>query len=416
MLDSVYGIIYHFPIYGEKPLGKGSSIDNIFEDLSKKSRWRQGTAGKVYSFFQKRLTLPSKKIELRSNIDLVVKHLVYERDSEAFDFGVTVLSRFRPDEFDRENTPNPLKARLLPKDRSSETSKTARLSTRLGILPIYTGKGKHGSKIYFNLGCRPIAIFKSGEVNNAENVERKIVSFFSRNGIVRTQDTFLPIPWGRPKAAMISERATYLLSEILGIDLVPTTEVLEMDKERGSFQHFVQGYREADEVKLPSLDHANEKDLTKFQMFGLFDYLTGGLDRKGDNWLVLLDDEGHIADIEMIDNGNNFPTNHVPRSAYFASRNQYKWKKYPLAQAPLTDGSKAFITDLSTEKIDRLLQISREEFGEDADEFFSPAVMKTLCDRLEIMKSFQTGDKSLAELANYNTPNDFMQRYPSSSS
>ncbi len=393
-----------------RPIGKGSEVDQDFLDLSRKSRLRLGKGGKVYSFFHKMFAPKAAKQEVTKKIDRVVAYLESEPDISSIEDVIKILSRFRFDEFNREKIPTSLQKRLISDVRGSETSKIAKLSVRLGIDPILNGKGVHSSKIYFNLGVRPIAIYKSGELCKSKTWERRVATFVRENKLIRTQDSFLPIQDQRPKAAMISERATYLLANILGHDLVPTTEVLQMDGERGSFQHFVAGYREAGEVELPSLKNASEEDLTKFQIFALFDYLTGGLDRKEDNWLVQLDSTAHIQDIKMIDNGNNFAAEHVPRSARIASRYQYKWKNLPLAEGALTDAAKAFIGKITERKITEFFKEVGAEFGEDAGEFFSDAVLSTFQDRLEVLRSFQSGDRSLVDLAAFSTPEAFALR------
>ena len=385
-------------------IGEGSPVDATFHVLKAQAKKRKDNPGKVYNFFHKIFVPPHIRKKTTAQIVSTLQYLEYERDIDRINRVFEVIAQFRTDEFDRRLIPQSLKNRLLEEvEGTSVISKIAQVSVWLGIQPLLNGKGSHSSKIYFNLTQRPIAIYKSGDPLKEENLKRKLAIILNQLKIIRIQDFFLPLPDQRPAGAMISERATYRFVQELGLDLVPTTEIVEMDGAKGSFQHFVQGYREAAEVRLPSSKEANKEDLQKFQIFAIIDYLIGSLDRKEANWLVQLDEEGHIRDIKMIDNGNNFTTEHLPKSARIALKNQYLWKKLQLARAPLSEETKEFIRGLTEERIDHVIKTIKAEFGEMGDAFFSEPVMRTLKDRLAIIRSFADSERTLVDLAKLGT-------------
>ncbi len=382
--------------------------DRALADLAQKAQRRKGKLGKAYHFFERIFALPLERKKIRDEIRIIVEVIDSKWDKETrAQICEQVLSYFRPDEFDRTLLPTSVRDELTPSIEGSTTTKVAQLSLRLGLHP-KENKGAHSSKIFFNLNVQPIAIFKSDHPEDATNLLHNVGEVLKKAKLLQGQSNFLPFPHRRELGAMISERATYLFAQLLGQDLVPMTEVVEFEGKRGSFQHFVSGYKEADEVRLPSRKRATEQDLTKFQIFAIIDYLTGGLDRKGDNWLVKLDKEGHIRDIKMIDNGNNFTQGHVPANAFIALQYQYKWRNYSIARAPLTEETKTFIRELPQDLIQKLVSAVSSEFPEEeANEFFHFQVLSAMRDRLHVVQALVNSSCNLVDLSRVNNAEAF---------
>ena len=216
----------------------------------------------------------------------------------------------------------------------------------------------------------------------------------------------------RQVGAMISERATYLLDQAFSARAVPKTEIIYAQGHKGSFQHFVHGYKEAQEVTLPT--EVSESELTKYQKFIILDYILGNLDRKEDNWMVKMSEDGkQIIDIKMIDNANCFPRGHLPQSHLLdgSTWNQYAWKGLELSAKPLTQNAMEFIDSLTETKVARLIQTWKEDLGPEYFEAFfggdEGESIKALLDRLKVVRKFKkqsmSASQSVRELAEYNT-------------
>jgi hypothetical protein len=277
------------------------------------------------------------------------------------------------------------------------------VSLRLGILP-RKNKGANASKIYCDLSQTPIAVFKPGTWDPFTKLRKSINAFFRYVGNQSHQIDFLCFPDEPSKGGILSERAAYLLLQKVKADIVPTTEIVEIDGVTGSFQYFVTDHKEAKQSHIPTLSEANEQDKTAVQIFAALDYTIGNLDRKKDNWLVKLDVTGHIQSIKMIDNANSFPPCHLPRHAENALSHQYLWKRLDLARAPLTADAKEFIKGLTDNVIDDYIRTLRQEFNNPAHAaFVSEPMITALRDRVKILKTFLEGERTLVDLAQINT-------------
>jgi len=267
--------------------------------------------------------------------------------------------------------------------------------------PFIKNKGMYGSIIYRNKEGKPFGIFKAIEATFT--MQKQALSKLSGSFRIPGQEWFLPMPFDRLKAAMISERATFLFDTVFGTDLVPKTEILHAQGRKGSFQHFVHGYKEAEEVQLPKAEKASSSDIEKFQRFAVMDFLMGNLDRKLDNWMVKMTDDGHIEDIKMIDNANCFTRGHLPDDILdVAKRNQYAWKKLSLAGVPITEETKKLIASLTDEKVEKLIKLWQDDLGDEYfDAFFGKTngvVVQAFKDRLEILRRFAKEEAPLAKL------------------
>jgi hypothetical protein len=369
----------------------------LIESLAREAAFRTSLFGKFYSFiFGNR----NYTAEINQTLTLLTKHNSTEDICNIF---YNTLAKFDAHEFRRDQIPAPLLDTLKQNIPGSSVYKTAMVSLRLGILP-RKNKGANASKIYCDLSQTPIAVFKPGTWDLITKLRKAKRAFLRCMHNQRHQTDFLSFPDEPSKGGILSERATYLLLQKVKADIVPTTEIVEIDGVTGSFQYFVSDHNEAKESHIPTLSEANEQDKTAFQIFAVSDYTIGNLDRKEDNWLVKLDAEGHIESIKMIDNANSFPLCHLPRHAENALSHQYLWKRLDLARAPLTADAKEFIKGLTDNVIDDYIRTLRQEFNNPAHAaFVSEPMITALRDRVKILKTFLEGERTLADLAQINT-------------
>jgi len=287
------------------------------------------------------------------------------------------------------------------------------------FMPI-ANKGSYGSTIYVDLTGRKLGVFKS--IDAEFSFDKQVKGTLSYMASIRNQEGYLPLPESRHKGAMISERASYLLDRVIGTQSTPKTEIIHADGHKGSFQHFLHGYREAEEVELPGGEGVNISDLDKYQRFVILDFLLGNLDRKPDNWMVKMTEDGkHFRDIKTIDNANCFPRGHLPQQLGplpvtvegfqvvgidLSMRSQYLWKDLELSNFPLTDNSRRLIASLTEEKVDEIIRTWREDLGlEYYESFFGEnegQAIKAFRDRVKILRKFNGGADNIAKLASYN--------------
>ncbi|QVL55019.1 MAG: hypothetical protein KFB95_06805 [Simkaniaceae bacterium] len=281
-------------------------------------------------------------------------------------------------------------------------------------------KGSYGSYIYVDLTGRKLGVFKS--IDAEFSWDKQVKGTLSYMASVRNQEGYLPLPESRHKGAMISERATYLLDRVIGTHSTPKTEIVSADGHIGSFQYFLHGYREAEEVELPKAADINISDLDKYQRFVILDFLLGNLDRKLDNWMVRMTPDGkHFRDIKMIDNANCFPRGHLPQQlgplpvtvegyqvvgVDLSMWSQYLWKDLELSNFQLTNDSRRLIASLTGEKVDEIICTWKEDLGlEYFESFFGDdegQVIKAFKDRVKVLRKFNEGTDDISTLASYN--------------
>lgn len=372
-----------------------SPLIELIDSLAREAAFRTSFFGKFYSFIFGNRNYAS---EITQTLPLLTKHNSTEDICNIF---YDTLAKFDAHEFRRDQIPAPLLDTLKQNIPGSSVYKTAMVSRKLGILP-RKNKGGNASKIYCDLSQTPIAVFKPGTWDLFTKLRKRINAFFRYMRNQSHQIEFLSFPDEPSKGGILSERATYLLLQKVKPDIVPTTEIAEIDGVTGSFQYFVSDHNEAKESHIPTLSEANEQDKTAFQIFAVSDYTIGNLDRKEDNWLVKLDAEGHIESIKMIDNANSFPLCHLPSHAENSLNHQYLWKRLDLA--PLTADAKEFIKGITDNVIDDYIRTLRQEFNNPAHAaFVSEPMITALRDRVKILKTFLEGERTLVDLAQINT-------------
>ena len=226
----------------------------------------------------------------------------------------------------------------------------ARLALRLGVKP-KKNKGANGSVILKDLNGKNIGIFKPNQKNIG--LIRRIKRIFG-------QTKFLS---SHKNADNIGEVAAFEMDQEFGFGLTPATDIATIESNKGSFQLFVSGYKEAKNKPRLSDKTAEytERELDIFQRMTIFDYLLGNLDRHSENWFVRTDENGKIDKIVTIDNGNSFPYM-LPGRFSLSKTYQYDWKKFHISQERLTEESKRFIREELTEaRLDNFINKLKED-------------------------------------------------------
>jgi len=328
------------------------------------------------------------------------------------------IQEFRACEFTIKR--NELSDTLIDKLIAEKEFGTVYIEARIGQLfgnkPILT-KGSCSAKIYKDFNGRCIAVFKDGSDEFDPNLLEKIKRFISYIFSIPTQKTFLPITKKPHLSNMLSERAAYVLSKHLELNIVPKTTLVTIDGKKGSFQEFVHGYKEAATVNLPTNKLASKKEKTAFQKFVIFDYLVGNADRTNENYFVK-----HLSlSFKLIDNGNCFIKSHIPQNLWYfcAYKNQYLWKKESIASSKFTNESLEFIETITPQKINEAIQQLEKEFtNKEFEEFFKdPGVKNGLIDRLNVLKKLDKSHcpKDLAKIRSYESIQSFCFKNASSS-
>jgi hypothetical protein len=301
------------------------------------------------------------------------------------------------------------------------------------------GKGATGTLKILDVNGKPIGIFKVSDeyiplVTRILNFIKSWIgqlSYLSRKYMAQ------------PK----SERAAFILSRALDLDLAPaSSKEMFLQQKAGIFQIFInkekklralanakdiesihQGHQEKCTSKnlvgkdedtyfeaVEIINHINHKtkytkeEKNKFQEFAIFDYLIGNLDRHEENWFVTMSSQGEITNIKAIDNANAFPKKQ-PKKGSLAARNQYKWKSLKISKAKFSSQILEFVhKKLAPEKIDQyLLQIKQDlpEFLDaDMEELFkmrAKVISKLALEQSKISPSILASYSTKEEMENF---------------
>lgn len=313
-----------------------------------------------------------------------------------------VLSNFDEKQFNRNLISEKLKTKLLEViTEQSDELPEVRLAMRLGIKPTIN-KGDFSSSMCRNLSNKYVGIFKPAMKNFVFKPTTRLKKNLCKLLGIKNQDFFLPFNKDRSIGCMLSERASYKVSKHLGLDLVPKTNIVNISGKIGSYQHFVEGYQEAAEATFPQFP--NQKDYEKFQVFALFDYVLGNLDRKSDNWLVKMNKDGHIDGIAMIDNANCFTKDYLVETNIFASHNQHAWKNMPLSNTKLTAKAAKFIDSLTDKEIDKIIDTWKKDLPKEyVNNFITPEVIRLFKERAAVLRKAKNEDLSLKEIGEIRT-------------
>ncbi|XP_041056312.1 phosphatidylinositol 4-kinase type 2-beta isoform X2 [Carcharodon carcharias] len=219
-----------------------------------------------------------------------------------------------------------------------------------GVYPERISQGSSGSYFVKDPKRKIIGVFKPKTEEPYGQLNPKWTKFFHK--------TCCPCCFGRgcliPNQGYLSEAGAYLVDEKLGLGVVPKTKV-------GSFQLFVESYKEADywlrKFETDSLPENTRKQFqSQFEKLVILDYIIRNTDRGNDNWLMKYEkpearkepsDEDSewthckepVIKIAAIDNGLAFPFKHPD-----------EWRAYPFhwawlhqAKIPFSQETRDFV-------------------------------------------------------------------------
>eukprot|EP00834_Sanchytrium_tribonematis_P000846 NODE_17_length_48642_cov_1.199349.p10 type:complete len:418 gc:universal NODE_17_length_48642_cov_1.199349:17723-16470(-) len=266
---------------------------------------------------------------------------------------------------------------------------------RNGIYPILVSQGSSGSYFCRNVEHKMLGIFKPKDEEPYSTNNPKWLKFLHR--------TFLWCCFGREGLILnigyLSEAGASLLDSRLGLNIVPTTLVMQfaspsfhykilpdpsrtnnnewdyhLEPKVGSMQYFVEGFQSANiflrQYPLPDLSvitnrlemtilEPDESDsdeplpindiwskemlesfLIQFQKMVILDYVIRNTDRGFDNWLLKL--ESNSVFLAAIDNGLAFPYKHPD----FIRSYPYGWAYLPIANIPFLPDIKSHVLSI----------------------------------------------------------------------
>ncbi|XP_028599455.2 phosphatidylinositol 4-kinase type 2-beta isoform X3 [Podarcis muralis] len=309
----------------------------------------------------------------------------------------------------------------------AEIMQQAEQAIESGVFPERISQGSSGSYFVKDPKRKSIGVFKPKSEEPYGHLNPKWTKYFHK--------MCCPCCFGRgclvPNQGYLSETGAYLVDSKLGLGVVPKTKVIWIVSETfnysaidraksrgkkyalekvpkvgkkfhriglppkvGSFQLFVEGYKEADywlrKFETDPLPENTRKQFqSQFERLVVLDYVIRNTDRGNDNWLVRYEkqsDESELSDkdiqwidkkepiikIAAIDNGLAFPFKHPD-----------EWRAYPFHWAWLPQAKVPF----SQETIDLILpRISDMNFVQD------------LCEDLyELFKTDKGFDKATFE-------------------
>ncbi|XP_064367414.1 phosphatidylinositol 4-kinase type 2-beta [Dromaius novaehollandiae] len=255
-----------------------------------------------------------------------------------------------------------------------------------GVFPERISQGSSGSYFVKDLKGKSIGVFKPKSEEPYGHLNPKWTKYFHK--------ICCPCCFGRgclvPNQGYLSEAGAYLVDDKLGLGVVPKTKVVWLVSETfnysaidraksrgkkyalekvpkvakkfnriglppkvGSFQLFVEGYKEADywlrKFETDPLPENTRKEFqSQFERLVILDYVIRNTDRGNDNWLVKYekqDDGTDLSDkdiqwtvnkepiikIAAIDNGLAFPFKHPD-----------EWRAYPFHWAWLSQAKAPF--------------------------------------------------------------------------
>ncbi|MCE5294227.1 MAG: hypothetical protein LLF94_06395 [Chlamydiales bacterium] len=287
---------------------------------------------------------------------------------------------------DVENIINPNLARLRDrKDSSDEVARRlekALLAEQLGVSPT-KNKGQTGTALVESTKGK-VAVFKPIHSDTPMTARCK-------NAVKRIFGGQLHYLSHKTNAQAEAEVAAYLLDRHFDFGLSPASQMVTLDGKEGALQVFIKSKDEtpfkeaADHIDaMEAKEVYTEQEVALFQKMAIFDYLIGNLDRHEENWFVKVVNN-EITEIRTIDNANSFLRKN-PESAD-KIRNQYKWRRFKIAEVPLTASSKAFIQEqLKSENIDAFVtKLNTELPG-----FLDKEMTNQLYDRAEVLRKAAT--------------------------
>lgn len=192
------------------------------------------------------------------------------------------------------------------------------------------------------------------------------------------------------------------------LEFVPETQIVSLRLEKkaervGSFQLWVNERHQTASQYLHTSRHyaysKNQEELTKklsqelFDIMAIIDFVTGNFDRHGDNWFIMEGAKG----IRLIDGGWAMAPAHPKRWHFAELKNQYLWKKLPLADAGFSELGQFVIKEIFE---------NREQLGVEIVDLYKNRTSdgddraQRMKERIQALREFKekSTKKSLAEI------------------
>ncbi len=296
-------------------------------------------------------------------------------------------------------------------DDFSKMIRRAKLANQLGIAMQLTDHGVNGAKFALSLEGRKIGVFKAPWDGFFHFLNREIgwrdikvdcllifkciCIFFKTIALsvyyllVLIKEFTKKYTWGQASLLThgkgdreLSEVIAYELDKKFGFQVVPQAKMVDMGEWSGAFIQFLEDYQSADSIQQTYFDLRNTLLVQQFQNMVVFDYLTGNLDCKSDNWFVKVEN-GKIQDIKRIDAGNSFMVRNPTSWHQYFNNHQYEWKQCPLAEAEFTQATK--------EKIAEITPYALDLFMNKYPEFFNNENRSLMHGRLRVLQEMDLG-------------------------
>lgn len=290
----------------------------------------------------------------------------------------------------------------------------ARFALSVGIELESTGKGIHGAMFVKSINRKKLGVFKPQEDNRNSPLLNQIGSLLKQK-LGQGQEEFLN--QGR-YAETCTEKAAYLVAK--GLDCqdltVSPVKIINLQNKIGAFLVFAKNTKEAKDIasELDAKLEYTDAELDIFQIFTIFDYLIGNLDRHSSNWLVNWENE-NLKKIVPIDNANCFPKQ-VPNFYNFGAwMNLFAWKNFNIANQSFTDKIKEYVKTHLTQKrieiiissIDQDEEIKNLYKIQKIKAFFEKYITQEMIDNIK-KRLASKNPKALKELNNIGNISEFI--------
>ena len=268
----------------------------------------------------------------------------------------------------------------------------ARLAVNLGYRGESAGTGMSGATFLRSITGKRLGLFKVS--NDHQSLWKTLHDGAFRN-ILANQPCYLN---SCSKAGVQAEEAAYIVSSFVGFDLVPPTKLTEFGGISGSFQLLVPKVEGKIVAEFASIVDRFEKNLwystpeiQMFQIFAVFDYLIGNLDRHCKNWFVAYTEERSrvkLHRIFAIDHDRAFI--HTNPSSYLGLKSQYFWKNAKIALKPMTYDTKQFIqTHFQPDQISQIMEAVESRMPG----FFTREIRKSFEERALVLLKIAESDE-----------------------
>ncbi|XP_042792708.1 phosphatidylinositol 4-kinase type 2-beta isoform X2 [Panthera tigris] len=217
----------------------------------------------------------------------------------------------------------------------------AEQAIEFGVFPERISQGSSGSYFVKDPKRKIIGVFKPKSEEPYGQLNPKWTKYVHK--------VCCPCCFGRgcllPNQGYLSEAGASLVDEKLHLNIVPKTKI-------GSFQLFVEGYKEAEywlrkfEAD-PLPENIRKQFQSQFERLVILDYIIRNTDRGNDNWLIKyekqqgkevketkwIDDKESLIKIAAIDNGLAFPFKHPDEWRAYP----FHWAWLPQAKVPFSE-------------------------------------------------------------------------------